>query len=310
MKVLVTGADGFAGRHLVRELLGRGHQVRGAVRPDGGAAALPAEVAVVPLELTDGASVDAALAEPCDAIVHLAALASSAEARRDPAAAWVVNAAGTARVAEAAARLRDTGAADPRLLVISSGEVYGEATHPVTEADETRPQSPYAASKVGAEVAALEVGRRTGLGVLIARPFTHTGPGQRSVFFVPAMLDRLREAKAGGQRSVRVGNLAPVRDLTDVRDVVRAYALLLEQGEAGATYNVSRGEGVALGDVFARMAAAVGVDATPEPDPALLRRADLPFLVGDSTKLTRTTGWTPAIDLDQTLADMLDAEAH
>lgn len=310
MNVLVTGADGFAGRYLVRELLDRGHQVRAAVRPDGAGAALPAEVGVVPLELTDGASVDAALAEPCDAIAHLAALASSAEARRDPAAAWMVNAAGTARVAEAAARLRDTGAADPRLLVISSGEVYGEASHPLTESDETRPQSPYAASKVGAEVAALEVGRRTGLGVIIARPFTHTGPGQRSVFFVPAMLGRLREAKTGGQRSVRVGNLAPVRDLTDVRDVVRAYALLLEQGEAGATYNVSRGEGVALADVFGRMAAAVGADVTPEPDPALMRRADLPYLVGDSTKLRRATGWSPAIDLDQTLADMLDAETH
>lgn len=310
MKVLVTGADGFAGRYLVRELLARGHQVRAAVRPDDPGAALPGGVAVVPLELTDGPSVDAALAEPCDAIAHLAALASSAEARRDPAAAWVVNAAGTARVAEAAARLRDTGAANPRLLVVSSGEVYGEASRPLTESDETRPQSPYAASKVGAEVAALEVGRRTGLGVIIARPFTHTGPGQRPAFFVPAMLQRLCEAKAAGHRAVRVGNLAPVRDFSDVRDVVRAYALLLEQGEAGATYNVSRGEGVALSDLFGRMAGAVGVAVTPEPDPALMRRADLPYLVGDSTKLRRTTGWTPAIDLDQTLAEMLDAETH
>ena len=310
MRVLVTGADGFAGRHLVIALLSRGHQVRAAVRPDGAAAALPAGVPVVSLELTDGSSVDAALAEPCDAIAHLAALASNAEARRDPGAAWVVNAAGTARVAEAAARLRDSGAADPRLLVVSSGEVYGEATRPLTESDEPRPQSPYAASKVGAEVAALEVGRRTGLGVIVARPFTHTGPGQRSVFFVPAMLDRLREAKASGRDSVRVGNLTPVRDLTDVRDVVRAYVLLLEEGEPGATYNVSRGDGVALTDLFDRMAAAVGVDVTPEPDPALMRRADLPYLVGDSTKLRRTTGWSPSIDLDQTLADMLDAETH
>jgi GDP-4-dehydro-6-deoxy-D-mannose reductase len=315
MRVLVTGADGFVGRYLVRELLERGHAVTAAVRPGGAvaglpAAELPAAVTLVPLELTDGASVDAALAAPSDAIVHLAALASSAEARRDPAAAWVVNAAGTARVAEAAARLRDAGAENLRLLVVSTGEVYGDATRPLTEADEARPQSPYAASKVGAEVAALEVGRRTGLSVIVARPFTHTGPGQRNVFFVPAMLERLREAKATGRRSVRVGNLAPIRDLSDVRDIVRAYALLLEHGEAGATYNVSRGEGVALVDLFARMAAAVGVDAAPDPDPALMRRADLPYLVGDSTKLRRATGWTPAISLDQTLADMLDAETH
>ena len=221
-----------------------------------------------------------------------------------------MNAAGTARVAEAAARLRDGGAAELRLLVVSTGEVYGEAERPFTEADEPRPQSPYAASKVGAEVAALEVGRRSGLPVIVARPFTHTGPGQRTAFFVPALLERLREARRSGRRAVRVGNLAPVRDLTDVRDVVRAYAMLLTDGEAGAAYNVSRGEGVALSDLFARMAAAVGVDAVPEPDPELMRRADLPFLVGDSTKLQRATGWAPTISIDQTLADMLDAEAH
>lgn len=310
MRVLVTGADGFVGRYLVRELLQGGHEVIAGVRADGEAAALPPPVRPLALELTDGASVDAALTTPCDAIVHLAALASSAEARRDPAAAWIVNAAGTARVAEAAARLRDAGTADPRLLVVSTGEVYGEASQPLGESDEVRPQSPYAASKVGAEVAALEVGRRTGLSVIVARPFTHTGPGQRTVFFVPAMLERLREARAAGRRSVRVGNLAPVRDLSDVRDIVRAYVLLLERGEAGATYNVSRGEGVALSEVFRRMALAVGVDVTPEPDPALMRRADLPYLVGDSTKLRRATGWTPTISLDQTLADMLDAETH
>ncbi len=307
MRVLVTGADGFVGRYLVRELLEGGHDVSAGIRAEGAAASLPPQVRLVPLELTDGPSVDAALSTPCHAIVHLAALASSAEAHRDPAAAWVVNAAGTARVAEAAARLRDAGATDLRLLVVSTGEVYGNASRPLSESDEVRPQSPYAASKVGAEVAALEVGRRTGLSVIVARPFTHTGPGQRNVFFVPAMLERLREAKAAGKRSVRVGNLAPVRDLSDVRDIARAYVLLLERGEAGATYNVSRGEGLSLVDVFRRMALAVGVDATPEPDPTLMRRADLPYLVGDSTKLRRATGWTPTISLDQTLADMLDA---
>ena len=92
--------------------------------------------------------------------------------------------------------------------------------------------------------------------------------------------------------------------------LLRITGLLLEHGEAGATYNVSRGEGVALTDLFARMAAAVGVNAVAEPDPALMRRADLPYLVGDSTKLRRATGWAPAIPLDQTLADMLDAETH
>ena len=311
MKVLVTGADGFVGRYLVRELRERGHVVRAAIRPGSDVPWTGADgVTAVPFELTDARSVQSALSEPCDAVVHLAAMASSAEARRDPGGAWIINAAGTARVAEAAASLRDAGTADPRLLVVSTGEVYGEVHAPLREEDELRPQSPYAASKVGAEIAALEVARRTGLTVMVARPFTHTGPGQRDVFFVPALLARLREARRTGARTVRVGNLAPVRDMSDVRDVARAYALLLERGEAGETYNVSRGEGFALSDLFARMAAAVGVDVRPEPDPALMRRADLPYLVGDSTKLRRATGWAPAISMDQTLRDMLDAETH
>jgi len=311
MRVLVTGADGFVGRHLVRELRDRGHDVRAAVRPGASAPWSDADgVTVVPFELTDADSVQAALQAPCDAVVHLAAMASSAEARRDPGGAWIVNAAGTARLAEAAASLRDTGAADPTLLIVSTGEVYGEAHCPLREEDELKPQSPYAASKVGAEIAALEVARRTGLRVIVARPFTHTGPGQRDVFFVPALLGRLREAARTGGRAVRVGNLVPVRDLSDVRDVARAYALLVERGEPGETYNVSRGEGIALSDLFARMAAVVGVDARPEPDPTLMRRADLPYLIGDSTKLRRATGWVPAISIDQTLRDMLDAETH
>ncbi|MGE5092973.1 MAG: NAD-dependent epimerase/dehydratase family protein [Bacillota bacterium] len=311
MRVLVTGADGFVGRHLVRELRERGHIVRAAVRPGSDAPwTAAAGVTAVPFELTDADSVQAALSVPCDAVVHLAAMASSAEARRDPGGAWIINAAGTARVAEAAASLRETGAADPKLLVVSTGEVYGEAHRPLREDDELKPQSPYAASKVGAEIAALEVARRTGLAVMVARPFTHTGPGQRDVFFVPALLGRLRAARQTGARTVRVGNLAPVRDLSDVRDIARAYGLLIERGEPGETYNVSRGEGVALTDLFAQMAAAVGVDAQPEPDPTLMRRADLPYLVGDSTKLRRATGWTPAISMDQTLRDMLDAETY
>ncbi len=311
MRVFVTGADGFVGRHMVRLLGAEGHEVRAGVRPAAMETLRASEsVEVVPLELRDERSVQAALSAPCDAIVHLAAIASNAEAHRDPAGAWVVNAAGTGGVAEAALLLRDAGKADPRLLVVSSGEVYGSASTPRREDDALLPQSPYAASKVGAEAAALEVGRRTGLHVMVARPFTHSGPGQAPTYLVPALLSRLVEARRAGRRDIAVGNLLPVRDLLDVRDVVRAYLLLLERGAAGTAYNVSRGEGIGLTDLFHRMAAVVGVDAVPMPDPALLRRSDLPYLVGDSTRLRRATAWEPAISTDQMLRDMLDAETH
>ena len=131
-----------------------------------------------------------------EAIIHLAAVASTREASRDPASAWVVNTVGTARLVEAAASLKESGTADPMVLVISTGEVYGVGSAaPRVETDPLLPHSPYAASKVGAEVAALEAWRRAGLRVVIARPFTHTGPGQATQYVIPGWAERLRAAK-------------------------------------------------------------------------------------------------------------------
>jgi GDP-4-dehydro-6-deoxy-D-mannose reductase len=172
-----------------------------------------------------------------------------------------------------------------------------------------QPISAYAASKVGAEVAALEAWRRAGLRTLIARPFGHTGPGQTSDYMVPSWAARLKAARASGAGQVAVGNLAPVRDLLDVRDVVTAYRRLLLHGGPGEVYNVARGEGVTLAQVFGRLAALMDLTIVPVPDPALVRRADIPHLVGDSTKLRRSTGWAPAITLEQMLQGLLDAEA-
>jgi GDP-4-dehydro-6-deoxy-D-mannose reductase len=317
MKVLVTGADGFVGRHLVARLVETGHTVIAACRPGGEpldrwlGQRWRAAVRVVALELSEASSVDAAVSGPSDAIVHLAAIASSGEARRDPAGAWVVNAAGTARVVAAVARLRESGSADPMLLVVSSAEVYGKGTGtPRRETDPVYPQSPYAASKAGAELAAMEAWRRTGLRVLIARPFPHTGVGQLTNYVVPAFVERLRAAKVTGSTEVPTGNLDPVRDLLDVRDVAEAYLGLLAHGVPGETYNIARGEGVTLGQVFERVAALMGVQAEPIPDPSLVRTADIPHLVGDSAKLRNATGWSPTVSLEQTLQEMVDAKAY
>jgi GDP-4-dehydro-6-deoxy-D-mannose reductase len=314
---MVTGADGFVGRTLVPRLVETGHEVLAACRPGGppvdfwlGRAWRDA-VRLVPLELTDPAGVHAALTRPCDAIIHLAAVATVGEARQDPGRAWIVNAAGTARLLEAVIDLRAHDGVDPMVLVVSSAEVYGRGPAvPRIESDSPQPQSAYAATKAGTEIAALEVWRRAGVRVVVARPFTHTGPGQGQPYVVPSFIERLRAAKQTGASRVPTGNLDPVRDLLDVRDVAEAYLGLLAHGVPGEVYNISRGEGMTLRDLFHRVADLVGVTAEPVPDPSLVRAGDIPYLVGDSTKLRRATGWAPTLKLEQTLREMVDAQTR
>ncbi len=314
--VLVTGAGGFVGRWLVRDLLTRGYQVTGAIKQGGqpGPGMLTdAERRAVrwtTLDLLDAESVRRTLGEPFDFVVHLAAVASGTDARQHPGHAWAVNAAGTARLLEAASAHRRAGTADPTVVFASSAEVYGAGgSRPLVETDPVRPCSPYAASKAGAELAVAETAQRTGLRAIVARPFQQAGPGQDERFVVPAFARRLRGARLAKARVVKVGNLEPVRDFLDVRDVCRALVALLERGKAGSTYNIATGRGVRLRDLFSRIAAATGVDAVTEVDPELMRPADIPYLVGDATKLKQETGWEPAISLDQTIADVVAAQA-
>jgi GDP-4-dehydro-6-deoxy-D-mannose reductase len=315
MRVLVTGADGFVGRCLVARLIQAGHTVTAACRPNQVPEILDTgwdgAVRVVPFELSDNSAIKGALADPQDAIIHLAAVASVREARQDPGRAWEINAAGTARLLDAVISAREAREMDPVVLVVSSSEVYGSGPPaPRLETDPLRPQSPYAASKVGAEVAGLEAWRRAGVRVIVARPFTHTGPGQRTPYVVPAFVERLLAVRSGQPSRVPTGNLGPVRDLLDVRDVVKAYIGLLQGGAAGETYNVARGEGTTLLELFTRISRIIGVEAEPFADPALTRAGDIPYLVGDANKLRQATGWKPAISLDQTLRDMVDAQAN
>jgi GDP-4-dehydro-6-deoxy-D-mannose reductase len=312
VKALVTGADGFVGQWLVRRLLAAGHSVTGAVRDGRPAPGRLTEqelaaVTWIPLDLEDAGSVAKVAQDPADWVVHLAAVASSVDARRDPGHAWSVNAAGTARLVELIAQTSTAR----RVLMVSTGEVYGGGEpRPRRETDQVNPGSPYAASKAAAEIAAIETGRRTGLQVMVARPFAHTGPGQTTTYVAPAFLDRIRLAQRTGAVAVKTGSLDPVRELLDVRDVVDAYLTLLERGRAGEVYNVARGEGIAIGELFHRLATIAGVRVLPEPDHSLLRTTDVPHLVGDPSKMTLETGWSAGRSLDQTLRDLVDAQAH
>lgn len=321
MKVLVTGADGFVGRWLARRLLEDGHTVYGAVRPGQTpppvpptADLTPAErdaVRWLPLELDDADSVRRTVDLPYDAVIHLAAVSSGTDASRDPGYAWTINAAGTARIADVLGDAKRAERVDPVVLVVSTGEVYGHAleTRLRRETDPAAPSSPYAASKLGAEIAALEAWRRTGLKVIVARAFAHTGPGQDTRFVVPAFAERLRFAKRVHAPVVKVGNLEPVREFLHVRDVIDAYVRLVARGVPGETYNVASGEGVSLETLFAKLATLLGVRVIHEADPELARAGDILHLVGDASKLRAATGWAPRYSLDATLRDVLDAQA-
>jgi GDP-4-dehydro-6-deoxy-D-mannose reductase len=307
VRILVTGADGFVGGRLVLRLVEAGHEVTATIRRGG--SQRPADVPVRELELCDDASVRETVRGAFDAVAHLAAVASGGDARRDPGGAWDINASGTARIAEALASRGDGGA--PVLLLASTAEVYGASAGTAlrSEDDAPRPCSPYAASKLGGEVAAQEVARRTGLRIVITRSFPHTGAGQDQRFVAPAFARRLWEAKRAGARHVAVGNLDPVRDFLHVDDVVDAYARILEGGGSETTYNIASGIGVTIGDVFERLRKLIGAEVDAVPDPALKRHADIAHLVGDATRLRQETGWRPRRSLDAALDEVARAEA-
>jgi len=292
VRAFVTGGHGFVGRWLRAHLAAEGDEV---IAPDADE-----------LDVTDLPAVAKHVAEARpDAVYHLAGLASVAESWKHPDAALAVNAGGTLAVLEAARALDSP----PRVLVVSSAEVYGSVgAEPVAEDAPLRPVTPYAASKVAAEFLGLQAFLGSGLPVVRARPFNHVGPGQSPGFVVAALAKRIADAARTGATALSVGNLTPRRDFTDVRDVVRAYRLLVVRGEAGEAYNVCSGRDVMVAELVDRMMAIAGVRLTLEPDPALLRPVDVPVLRGDASKLHALTGWQPEVAIEQTLADVL-AEA-
>ena len=307
-RALITGIAGFAGSHLAEHLLAEGDEVAGLVldpAPSPNLAAIAGRVKLIPGDLTDPAAVAAALdhAAP-DLVYHLAGFASPRLSVADPLACYRVNAMGTAVLLDA---MRRSGAR-PRVLVVSSGEVYGRAgPGPIPETAPLRPMSPYGASKAAAEMIALAAFASDGIPTIRARSFNHTGPRQEPVFAGPAFARQIAEAEAGLRpRELRVGNLAPVREMSNVRDVVRAYRLILSRGTPGEAYNVASGLGTTIRGFLDRLLERARVPLAVTEDPALFRAAEIDSLVGDPARLIAATGFRPTTPISETAAAVLD----
>ncbi len=294
MKAAITGARGFVGRHLTAHLRDEGDEVAGLDLAGD-----------EPVDITDLAALSARVndTQP-EVLYHLAARAHVGESWRDDDAVRHVNVGGTANVLAACA-----AAGVRRIVFVGSAEEYGRVDDPSVPVRETaplRPLSPYAQSKVEAEALALTAHRNGLLEVICVRAFNHTGPGQTPRFLVPGLAARIVRAERSRDHDIAIGNLDPVRDYTDVRDVVRAYRLLAQDGEAGRVYNVCSGRGVSVAAIARGLLARADRKLQLCVDPDLVRPADVPVLIGDATLLTDTTGWSPQISLDQTLADVLE----
>jgi len=310
MKVLVTGANGFVGRTVVRRLLAEGNSVIAAVGPGASGSPGAPNLTTVSLDLANDVSVRACVAEPVDAVIHLAAIALSRAADRDPAMAWSVNAEGTGKLTAALAGAAARWPTPPLFLLASTADVYAWQQRPIKEADCVQPSTAYSASKLGAELAAGQAARCGGLKVIIARPFLASGAGQDDSFWIPARCKMLREAKRNGWAAVPVGDLTAVRDFLHVDDVADAYALLLQRGTPGEVYNIASGRAVTLDEIHTRLEQLLDIAPKREVDGSQVRKEARPYLVGDAAKLRAATGWRPGRTLDDILRDVLDAQKN
>ncbi len=293
MRALVTGADGFVGRHLISHLEAEGDSPTASDRSSGGPDLLNARDVI---QLFDDVRPEA--------VYHLAGDADVGGSWEHPESTFMANAVGTMHVLAAA---RQAGV--ERVLCVSSADVYGrvaEADLPLTEASPLAPVSPYAASKVAADALAQQAFLGHGLEVIRVRPFNHLGPGQRTSFVAPAIADRIAHNEISGGRTVAVGNLSPRRDFTDVRDVVRAYRLLIEKGLPELPYNVCSGRDMAVQELADQLLEMATTSMELVQDPDLVRPVDVPVLRGSNERLRQVTGWEPTIPLRTTLADLLD----
>ena len=309
MRAMVTGANGFVGRYLLGELSGAGYDLlavdlASSEQVDPGE--FPADTVYKRCDLRDAVLVNELLEEWGPGyIFHLAARSSAAKSFDDPAGTFQANLIGTLNLLEADRR---TGL-EAKIMLTGSSEEYGvrgPGEMPLSEESPIEPVSPYAASKAAQNLLAMQYFRTFGSNVMMTRSFSHTGPGQTDIFVLPSFARQCAMISAGEKDPViSTGNLDVERDFLDVRDVVRAYRLLIEKGRKGQIYNVCSGSGLILRNALERMILAAGVEVEIRTDPDLLRPVDIPVMIGDNLKLRDDTGWRPEISVDRMLTDLV-----
>jgi GDP-4-dehydro-6-deoxy-D-mannose reductase len=301
--VLVTGAAGFVGGHLLDALVDEHDHIIGWYRPGSRPGQERHGVTWQAVDLLDRAAVERNLSEAAPAaIYHLAGAAHNAQSWRSTRETYEGNVLATHHLFEAVR----ASAARPRILVSGSGTIYRAQNHPIREDDPLGPGSPYATSKLAQEMSAQRAWADDGLPVLMARAFNHIGPRQDAAYVAPGIARQIALIEAGRQEPVlTLGSLDPKRDLTDVRDTVRAYIAMMASARPGVPYNVCSGRSLAIRQLVETFIAHARRPIAIVQDPSRFRPHDPPLLVGDHTRLTADTGWEPRIPLERTIDDLL-----
>lgn len=312
MKILITGITGMVGSHLAEYIL-EDHssvKVHGLVRwrsPLDNIRGIKSKLILHQAELRDLNSLVYLLREiQPDWIFHLAAQSYVTSSYAAPADTIHTNVIGTTNLLDA---IRIAGL-DPKIHICSSSEVYGQVSEdeiPIRETNPFRPASPYAVSKVGEDMIALQYFLSYGIKTIRTRMFTHTGPRRGDVFAESAFAKQIAEIEAGiRENPIKVGNLDSVRTFADVRDAVRAYWLLLESCTPGEVYNIGGTETMTVGEMLELLKEMAYCKIEHEVHPKLLRPSDVTLQIPDISKFQNTTGWSPEISVEKTLQDLLD----
>ena len=309
MRVLITGAEGFAGSHLVDCCLSQNDEVWGTCRPGAKATNLAPRLDHITLRVGDLVQPDfirTVLRESrFDVIFHLGGISFLLDAQKEPARTYEVNLLGGIHLLEAVR----TQSPQTRVVLASSAEVYGPvkaADLPVTEKQPFAPHNIFAAGKAALELAAHPFIQTYGLHVVIARPFNHTGARQRSDFVCSTFAEQIARVELGAEPVVRVGDLSPRRDFSDVRDIVRGYRLLALRGVSGEAYNLASGKSETVEFILNTLVQMARVKVEIRQDPDRVRQTQVMDVRGSYDKIKAASGWEPEIPLDKTLRDLLN----